>query len=200
MSAMLLSRRALLAAGGLALAGWTTRPARAATTATIHLVSDTLGTQVGFDPIGIHVQPGTTVRWVVDGNVHTVTAYHPANAKHSLRIPATAKPWDSGYLVNPGDHFEVTLTAEGVYDYFCLPHEEAGMVGRIVVGRPGGPGALPFDYFKGRPEAKDWLPVSAAAQSAFPDVEDILTRKTIPLSKGHKLSAWCFGVPPIASR
>ena len=28
----------------------------------------------------------------------------------------------------------MTFTDEGVYDYYCVPHEHAGMVGRIVVG------------------------------------------------------------------
>lgn len=33
----------------------------------------------------------------------------------------------------------------------CAPHEETGMVGRIVVGRPAGPGMQPFDYAPGPP-------------------------------------------------
>ena len=103
--------------------------------------SDTEGSDVWFDPIGVWVEPGQTVRWIVDANVHTTTAYHPKNDGHSLRIPEGATPWDSGFLVNPGDRYDVTLTVPGVYDYFCQPHEAAGMVGRIVVGKPGGPGA-----------------------------------------------------------
>ena len=65
------------------------------------------GKHVGFDPIGIRIQPGDTVRWIQDspGNPHTTTAYHPRNARHSLRIPPDARPWDSGFLVNPGDRF-----------------------------------------------------------------------------------------------
>ena len=51
-----------------------------------------------FNPIGLRVAPGTTVRWVVEANVHTATAYHPANGGHPLRIPERAEPWDSGYL------------------------------------------------------------------------------------------------------
>jgi hypothetical protein len=113
------------------------------------------------------------------GNPHTTTAYHPRNANHSLRIPQGAEPWDSGFLINPGDRFEVTLTAEGVYDYFCLPHEAAGMVGRLVVGRPGGPGSLPFDYFAGRPDTTDWQPVPEAARRVFPTVEEILKRTRV---------------------
>ena len=99
--------------------------------ATIRMRSDQTGGDVWFDPIGIYIDPGQTVRWVAAENVHTAIAYHPRNDNHSLRIPEDAVPWNSGYLVNPGDHFEVTLTAEGVYDYYCIPHEEAGMVGRI---------------------------------------------------------------------
>ena len=82
----------------------------------ITMRSDPTGAKVGFDPIGILVSPGQTVRWIIQAGVHTTTAYHPRNSGHSLRIPNRAAPWDSGYLVNPGDHLEVVLTAEGVYD------------------------------------------------------------------------------------
>ena len=37
----------------------------------------------------------------------------------------------------PNEVFSVTLSAEGVYDFFCIPHEHAGMAGRIIVGEPG---------------------------------------------------------------
>ena len=97
-----------------------------------------------------------------------------ANSGHSLRIPETAEPWDSGILVDVGDSFAVTLTEEGVYDYYCGPHEIAGMVGRIIVGRPGGPGLEPFDYFTRLEPPPDWQPVPEAAQAAFPSVEEIL--------------------------
>lgn len=143
--------------------------------------SDERGEHAWFDPIGVLVAPGQAVRWVMDspGNPHTTTAYHPTNARHSLRIPDGAAPWDSGYLVEPGKRFEVTLGVEGVYDYFCLPHEASGMVGRIVVGRAAGPGTLAFDYFVGRADARDWLPVPADARRAFPTVADILARKVV---------------------
>ncbi len=141
--------------------------------------SDLPGAEVWFDPIGIYVEPGQKVRWIIDANVHTTTAYHPKNAMHSLRIPENATPWDSGFLVNPGDHFDVVLTVEGVYDYYCLPHEEAGMVGRIVVGKAGGPGVLPFDYFKTTPGTSSWKPVPAAAQRVFPPVDEILKKRVV---------------------
>ena len=119
------------------------------------------------------------MRWIVDANVHTTTAYHPKNDGHSLRIPEGATPWDSGFLVNPGDRYDVTLTVPGVYDYFCQPHEAAGMVGRIVVGKPGGPGAMAFDYFRGRPGTENWKAVPPAAQEAFPSVDAIMRRRIV---------------------
>jgi plastocyanin len=174
------TRREVLKAGGLALAGlavgW---PARAAAPVEIHMMSDTLGTKVWFDPIGIHVPPGQAIRWTVHSNVHTTTAYHPRNDHHSLRIPERAEPWDSRFLVSPGSHFEVTLTVPGVYDYFCAPHEAAGMVGRIVVGKPGGPGTLGFDYFKGRAGTEEWQPVPEAARKAFPSVSAIMSQRVV---------------------
>jgi plastocyanin len=176
----MLTRRSFLKAGGLALAGLGLPPVtRAAGVVEIRMKSDALGTEVWFDPIGVLVEPGQTVRWIVEANVHTTTAYHPTNDSHSLRIPDGATPWDSRYLVRPGDHFEVTLNVEGVYDYFCMPHEVAGMVGRIVVGRPGGPGALPFDYFNGRPGTAAWKPVPPAAREAFPSVSAIMEHRIV---------------------
>ena len=177
------TRRAALRAGGLLLAGLAApalvRSARAGAVVEIRLRSDALGTKVWFDPIGILIEPGQTVRWVNEANVHTSTAYHPDNDGHALRIPKAAEPWDSDYLVEPGDQFEVTLTVPGVYDYFCAPHEMAGMVGRIIVGQPSGPGTLPFDYFQGDPAARNWRAVPEAAQAAFPPIEAVMDERVV---------------------
>ncbi|HVO34371.1 MAG TPA: plastocyanin/azurin family copper-binding protein [Gemmatimonadales bacterium] len=192
------SRRGFLSAGAAALAGlgvaplWEpslyalVRPTGAPGTGvvTIRMRSDPAGSWVSFDPVGLFVEPGTTIRWVVQANVHTTTAYHPRNDHHPLRIPEAATPWDSGYLVNPGNHFEVTLTVPGVYDYFCTPHEAAGMVGRIVVGRAAGPGAEPFDYWAGRPGTADWRHVPDAARRTFPGVARILAERRVRPVRG----------------
>lgn len=142
------------------------------------MMSDSAGSKVYFDPIGVLIEPGQRVRWRCVANVHTTTAYHPRNADHSLRIPETAQPWNSDYLL-PGKIFEITLSAEGVYDYFCVPHEMAGMVGRIIVGKPAGPGTLPFDYFRGQPGKGSWRAVPMAAQKAFPPIADIMAKRVI---------------------
>lgn len=192
----MLTRRAFLFGGGAVLGGLAIphllqtvraepersgQPGRDEKTPMIQILmkSDPTGARVWFDPIGIHIAPGQTVRWTAAENVHTTTAYHPQNDNHSLRIPETARPWDSGYLVNPGDHFDVTFTVNGVYDYYCIPHEMAGMVGRIIVGKPGGPGTLPYNYFNGRPGTTGWKSVPEAAQKEFPSIERIMSERIV---------------------
>ncbi len=130
------------------------------------------GSEVWFDPIGLLIRPGQTIRWtnVDPGNTHTSTAYHPRNDNHPPRIPDTAAPWNSGYLL-PNESFAVSLTVEGVYDYYCIPHEQSGMVGRIIVGRAG-PGAWP--PADARADQKSWQPVPELAERAFPAVDEIL--------------------------
>lgn len=55
------------------------------------MMSDPSGSKVYFDPIGILIEPGQSVRWQSVANVHTTTAYHPQNMNHSLRIPKTSQ-------------------------------------------------------------------------------------------------------------
>ena len=134
-----------------------------------------------FRPAGVHIAPGDTVRWVQISGFHSITAYHPGNDNHELRIPASAKPWDSDILLGVypkrGATFEHVFTVQGVYDYFCKPHEMAGMVGRVVVGDPGdGPGTKPVGYAPG----ERWKSVPEAARNAFPSIDEILKKGTVP--------------------
>jgi plastocyanin/uncharacterized membrane protein len=90
-----------------------------------------------FDPVGLHVEPGTTVRFEIASGSHSATAYEE-------RIPTDASPFDSGTMVD--GVFEHTFEEAGTYDYYCRPHQSMGMVGRIVVGEAGGPaeeGSIP---------------------------------------------------------
>ena len=132
-----------------------------------------------IDPLGILIEPGQTVRW---RNVHwgaTVTAYHPDNGNRELRIPEGAEPFDSGIL---GDEvrktFQWRFEREGTYDYCSREQEVLGMVGRIVVGRPGGPGENPLGYSvrQGRaPVYKQVIQVLEHASS-----REIMNKKKIP--------------------
>ncbi len=182
----MISRRNFIGSGGLLLACLTApqivlgKYRMKDKTHIIKMDSDEDGSRVWFDPVGLFVRPGAKIRFVVHHNTHTVAAYHPDNDGHSLRIPQKAKSWNSDYLVEPGEQFEVTLEVPGVYDYYCLPHESSGMVGRIVVGEISGPGAKPFDYFKKLTPPPNWQDVPAAAQCALPAPELIIRDKIIP--------------------
>ena len=152
--------------------------AKAAEPLVMQMKGSPRGDRVAFVPIGLAVAPGTTIRFVNRdaGNSHTATAYHPDILDRPRRIPDTARPWDSGLLL-PDEEFEVTLTIPGVFDLYCQPHEHAGMVARIVVGRPDrdpmwqGPAADAGDL----PEA---------ALAAFPPVDAILERGAVMPQQG----------------
>jgi plastocyanin len=128
------------------------------------------GSRVWFEPIGLLIRPGQTVRWTNrdPGNSHTTTAYHPDNDSHPLRIPAGARSWNSDYLL-PDESFETVLNAPGVYDYYCIPHEHAGMVGRLIVAEEGAP----------IPEGPQGSPIEGLEADLFPPVEEIIQQERV---------------------
>lgn len=175
----MLSRRQLLVLGsGSLVAMAALRPASAITTEVIEMRGTSRGERVWFSPLGLAVAPGTRLLFVNRDpvNSHTATAYHPGNFERPRRIPEGAASWNSGFLL-PGQHFEVTLLRPGVYDYYCIPHEMAGMVGRIIVGRPGQEG------WQKPAEAAGDLPEAALA--AFPGVAEILASGLIERKDGR---------------
>jgi len=118
-----------------------------------------------FDPLGLVLHKGDRVVWleVEDGlnDGHTATAFHPKFDK-VLRIPKAATAWGSGFLFDPNAQWERRFSTLGVHDYFCIPHEDTGMVGRIVVDEASGPGAQPLN-----------VGLSAAAQATMPSLEEL---------------------------
>jgi len=98
--------------------------------------------ELAFFPDRLKIQPGQPLTFILQSGGHTATAYHPKN--HSLyqsRIPEGAKPWDTDLLTQKGAIFSWKFETEGVYHFFCRPHESIGMAGAIVVGRAlNGPG------------------------------------------------------------
>jgi len=97
-----------------------------------------------FDPVGVYLKPGQKVRWICTKWGGSVTAFHPSNLNHELRIPQSAEPFDSGRLIQgdtPRARFEWVFEQEGTYDYFSRHHENLGAVGSYC-GRfsrwPGG--------------------------------------------------------------
>jgi plastocyanin len=108
----------------------------------VRMVTD--GERHFFDPDRLVIRPGDKVKWVLQSMVHTTTAYHPQFFGKPLRIPEQAEPWHSGVLTEIGQSYERTFEVEGVYNYYCTPHQSLGMVGIIVVGKPlDGPGLVP---------------------------------------------------------
>ncbi len=136
-----------------------------------------------FDPLGVYLQPGQTVRW---RNAHwgaTVTAFHPNHDNRELRIPEQAEPFDSGML---GDEentsFEWRFDQEGTYDYCSRFQEVLGMVGRLVVGQPGGPAENVLGYGAAQGRAPAFQRVSEVL--SYSPSDRIVREKTIPFPVG----------------
>lgn len=85
-----------------------------------------------FIPAIVKINPDDVIRFVNHEGLHTVTAYHPDN-RRPQRIPDSAESFDSGPL-KPGDIWDLKINDAGIYDYYCLPHEQMGHTGRIISG------------------------------------------------------------------
>lgn len=102
-------------------------------------------TQVKFRPEELTVPVGATVTFEnTSSHSHTVTASGLPDAADESEYfasggfddyDAAKAAWDarSGGILEPGDSYENTFTTPGRYDYVCIPHLRADMVGAIVV-------------------------------------------------------------------
>lgn len=131
-----------------------------------------------FEPVGLFIEPGDTVRFFAPTPHHSVTAYHEMQGKIH-RVPDGVDPFSSP-MVPIGGSWEYTFTIPGVYDVFCAPHEQFGMVMRIVVGEASGPGTS---------SVRDFSPMGAtgAAGTVLNDPallpERIVQVRTVPWSE-----------------
>lgn len=94
-----------------------------------------------FEPTGLAIEPGETVRFDLATPHHNINAYHPAFG-YTQRVPDGVAPYSSPIL-GAGEYWLYTFEAEGVHNIMCAPHELFGMVGTVVVGSASGPGATP---------------------------------------------------------
>lgn len=101
--------------------------------ATVSMVTANDGSH--FEPHVVWVEREGSVTWKLESGSHTTTAYAKKTDKPQ-RIPDGANAWDSGTLSEQGKTFEHTFETEGIYDYFCIPHETIGMIGTVIVGNP----------------------------------------------------------------
>ncbi|MEF8818623.1 MAG: plastocyanin/azurin family copper-binding protein [Haloferacaceae archaeon] len=101
-------------------------------------------TAVAFDPSAVTVSAGETVVWRnTSTRAHSVTAYEDAIpdgadyfASGGFESETAARDgWANGLTgnVTSGDEFTHRFELPGTYEYFCIPHERSGMVGRVVV-------------------------------------------------------------------
>ncbi|MFB6194901.1 MAG: plastocyanin/azurin family copper-binding protein [Haloplanus sp.] len=100
-------------------------------------------TATTFEPATLTVAVGDEVVWYNNSaRAHSVTAYEdgiPEAADYFATggfdtESAAREAWDGmhGALTN-GQKYSHRFEVPGRYNYFCIPHERAGMVGQIVV-------------------------------------------------------------------
>ena len=130
-----------------------------------------------FNPAGLYVDVGQTVEWV-GISFRGATSFHPSFENHELRMPENARPFDTRTMAEGGGTFRWTFEEEGTYDYFSTEYEYLGMVGRIVVGKPGGPGERPPGY--GNREGRMVMYRDAARLFQFLKSDKIVQEKVVP--------------------
>ena len=91
-----------------------------------------------FDPVGLHINPGDVVEFYNESEEHTITAMHPRFFGMQQRIPDGAPPFSSPPVMNE-ERWLYRFDEPGIYDLFCVPHFELGMVMRLVVLDEGCP-------------------------------------------------------------
>ncbi|MXR42617.1 halocyanin [Halobaculum sp. WSA2] len=100
-------------------------------------------TAEAFRPYEITVSVGDTLVWEnTSTRAHSVTAYEeqiPENADYFATggydsEAAAADAWDGNRgAISANERFEHTFEVPGDYTYYCIPHEQAGMVGVVRV-------------------------------------------------------------------
>ena len=98
---------------------------------------------VAFEPAELTVSQGDTVAWTYNaGDAHNVVAYEdeiPDDAGYWASggfdsEEAARAGWENGQgAVQSGQSYVHTFETTGTHEYFCIPHEAAGMVGSVIV-------------------------------------------------------------------
>lgn len=132
-----------------------------------------------FEPTGLSIEPGDTVRFNLASPHHNINGYHPAFG-YTQRVPENAPPYSSPVL-SVGESWLYTFETEGVHNIMCAPHEIFGMVGAIVVGSATGPGANPVGEAPAPTEESRSPPFTAATvlQDPAMDPENIVEQGSV---------------------
>lgn len=134
----LLRRRDVIRLGGVAIA---TAVAGCMSENIPNEVTVDMTSDLSFEPKSVRVKKGGTVRWVNKSNVpHTVTAYAdkmPENAEYfasgGFDTEQAARQNMKEGFIEADQRYQHTFDISGIYEYFCIPHEGSGMVGKIEV-------------------------------------------------------------------
>lgn len=86
------------------------------------------GGELVFEPDEITVEAGTTLVWTWESDNHNVVV---ANQPEEASWQGTEG--GDGSLYDEGHAYEHTFEVPGRYEYYCTPHQSAGMVGSVVV-------------------------------------------------------------------
>ena len=106
-----------------------------------------------FEPTGLYIDAGDTVRFNYVTPHHSITAYHPGFG-YVQRVPDGVPPFSSPLLPVGAYHLR-TFDHEGVYEMHCAPHEVFGHAMRIVVEEVSGPAAEPLPDLCAQPSEEE---------------------------------------------
>lgn len=123
-----LAALAVFQLAGCGLGGPAYEPPAAGVAATVEMTNG-----LEFVPAEVHIKAGQTIEWRNRSLfTHTVTA-DPMKADDAadVALPRGADPFST--TVAPGEVSRRTFTVAGTYRYFCDPHEDFDMLGKIVV-------------------------------------------------------------------
>ena len=98
--------------------------ARGQDSVTVEVGVEANGGAYGFGPAAVHVDNGATVQfeWTGEGGGHNVVSQGDG-------------PLDSGNAVSSsGVNYEHTFQSDGIFNYYCAPHQGLNMKGSVVVG------------------------------------------------------------------
>ena len=87
------------------------------------------GFQLAFEPKTVVAQPGDTIKFVNN-------KLAPHNVVFKQEPLKSAGMANANLLYKPGATYEVDIPSDidpGKYDFYCSPHQGAGMAGKVVI-------------------------------------------------------------------
>lgn len=128
------------------------------------------GGNLTFAPENVTVHPDQTVGWEWKSDTHNVAVEdHPDDANWKGTPAPVSKVYDRGY------RYTHTFETVGEYEYFCQPHQAAGMVGTVTVSPAVTSGTATETTTDGTPPAtKDDLPIEVGPGGSLEFAPDLL--------------------------